>query len=296
MKTMKKGVVPSIIRMTTLVVLALFYSCASNVEEVLLEEGKLPSPENPISEGEQETIDALYDHLSQQDNISEMSIKEEFAAMQEYAQEVTMDFDIQRAIDSYNDGLNAKATDFDPDRMAILKQIDNIFITHGFTSKAKEELKRVRQSVETKIATGDANSDLLEHIRSYEYLTESKAFSNYLGAKYGSTTMQQRGPLKCTLYIIQLSYYLAKCASGQDYLACVQVTYYTALIAAECPGSSGDYEDPCLNSPDPCCGVHCRQGLYCINGDCVLDPDDPGCAQEPCPPGYICDGYNCIAL
>jgi hypothetical protein len=237
-------------------------------------------------------MDQMFQHLSQLPNVANMSFMEELSAMNAYAEQTNMSFNMQSAITSYNSAENGATSGFNRGEINILNDIDNILITYGFTPTAKSHLTSLRQDLESGNTRRAVDSALIESIRDLEYLTESPGFASYINAKSSGPSIQQRGFFKCLYYMLQVTYNLYKCAKTVG-IGCTKVIYYLDKLWQECPGSNG-YVDPCENSNNPCCGITCARGYTCADGDCIPDVNDPGCAVLGCPPGYDCNGYTCI--
>ena len=237
------------------------------------------------------TEEALYDHLSRQSHLPDMSTSEEFVSMHYYAEYMNLDFDIQRSIDSYNDAVNAQNT-VDPYAIAVSDQIFEIIMTYNFSNEAQGELQALRNSIENDGTLDEEHLWIPEHIRYMEYLCVSPAFSNYLDVKYGAA-LQSRGFLDCLFAMIKLSAALIKCGTSASIDDCVSAFTAFLKVLEKC-GRDSVIDMPCLFNPDPCCGVTCVKGFYCNMGTCVEDPNAPGCIQTGCPEGFDCINNECV--
>lgn len=278
----------------------IIYSC-SREDEVL------PTVQEELQERSAKTnyteMDQMFQHLSQLPNIAGLTVQQEMAAMNSYAQQINMSYNGQSPVNSYNSFTNGATVTYNRGEVGVLNSIEEIITTHGFNSTARNELRTLRQDLESgNVRRFTIDPSFIEHLIDLEYLCESTAFANYVSAKQsGSPGLQQRRIFKCISYVIFLAYYTLKC--GKDFAqyggpvsdSCNKVIYYLDKIWDKCgPGYGGVYVDPCLGSNNPCCGVNCARGFVCDNGTCIRDVNDPGCAVLGCPRGYSCNGYSCI--
>lgn len=84
-----------------------------------------------------------------------------------------------------------------------------------------------------------------------------------------------------------------ECSSNSDCDGCRACeaggTGRKICVYKECPaGQTCDYvQNACV--ADPCFGVQCLQGQYCVNGQCRGNACDPACGQ-----GYTCQNGQCV--
>lgn len=247
------------------------------------------------------TLDEFYNHLSNQKDIAQMDMSDKLVTLKEYAESENIEFDLQRAIERYENGLNK--IDLTKGDIFVQNQYDVIFsilTQYGLN----DELKFALDDYRKELINGATNSKIdvryynkvLERSWRIEYMATSEAFHNYLkqmpdGIELlkNNTNIQARGWWDCVLATLDLAQVLIKCAGG-DYLACLDIPEATTDVANECGGGDEPVVDPCENNPNPCCGISCIQGYECIDGNCVFDPWFDNC--DNCLPGEECvDGY-----
>lgn len=235
-------------------------------------------------------------------NLSKMKPSDRFMVLAESARINNVTFDYERAVSSYNDAYQyltlGKETYLSG--LELIKQLDDLVATYGFTPELGERLAAFQSVFDAQKDSYDSvNVEMVKgHIDLLLYLSNSEVAQKFASATKQFYTNKDLAVefrnFPCAEYAILAQAYTALCAIGKIYACPFAVYYWNKYFKCENSGGSGG--DPCANSPDPCCGVNCVSGYICINGSCVIDPNDPGCINNGCPPGYVCAQNQCIPI
>lgn len=259
---------------------------------------------NTDQESNHKTMDDLYNHLSLQPNLTQMNRSDQFQILNEFSISNNIEFDLQTAIEAYEKGIDqselTKGDIFVQNQYSIiLDKVTELGLTPELTS-AMEAYRNelIANSANSKI-DADYYKIVLEFSRTVEYMASSETFQNYLEKTPDGRTLlksdfsiQSRGWWDCVLANIALSAAIAACASSGGW-ACAGIPAAITNVARACGSDDDGPSDPCANSPNPCCGIHCSSNyVQAANCDCVPNPNS--CLVQGCPPGYECTSQGCI--
>lgn len=287
---------------TLAVVGVLITSCEKDVAKD--KQSNLSSYELNTNQGVNKTMDDLYNHLSTQPDLTQMGISGQFQILDEFSTLNGIEFDLQAAIDAYEKGIDQ--TDLSKEDIFVQSQY-SIILDKVTEFGLTPELTSAMEAYRNELIMNGANSKIdasyykivIEFSRTIEYMATSDAYKNYLEkTPEGSTLLQSdlgiqaRGWWDCVLANIALSAAIAACASSGGW-ACAGLPAAITNVARACGSDDDGPTDPCENSPNPCCGIHCS-GNYVQAANCDCVPDQNSCLVQGCPPGYECSSLGCI--
>ena len=281
-------------------------SCENSTTE--LTEIQQENPSLNISEPslDNKALEQVFSSLNQVKDIETYHISAQFEAIRSFLQKEGLEANLDNAIQSYQDGLNTAETSKDLSFMHTeIEYILDLLQTYGYTTNLTTALQAYRAELIANASNYDVEAVYIEEVLQFAMVTEFMATNpsakEYIGRispellVNPSETAVEKGFLECLFAQMALAAAFASCAATP--ILCLKVPAAILAVEKACGPDGGDPVDPCEGSTNPCCGVHCASGYYCNqNGDCVVDPNDPGCINNPCPPGYVCAGNECIPL
>ncbi len=244
------------------------------------------------------TMEVLFAHLSQQANLKDLSVHDQIMILNDFAKANNLFLDLQPAIESY-EAAPAKFQYISPDEefiIAEIKQLNQLIETHGYNARLSNALQAYRDDfiASTQHLALDANSFniVIGMIDQADFMASNPVMQNYLqqiNPQFVSGNAQERVSFQCWLARISLAAALASCALNP--FACAGIPFAIWTVTQEC---GSEYVDPCLNSPNPCCGITCIQGYICnSSGNCVEDTSYD-CNITGCLPGEQCLNGLCV--
>ena len=251
-------------------------------------------------------MEQLFSSLNQVKDVERYYIIDQFEAIRDFAQKEGLETNLDFALQSYQDGSNTAAMSKDLSFVHTeLEYIFSLLKTYRYTSGLSSALQAYRTELIANANTFDVEDQYIEEVLQFalvtEFMANNPAAQEYVGRispellVNPSETAVEKGFLDCLIAQMALAAAFAACAIKP--ISCLAVPAAILKVEEECGSDGGDPVDPCEGSTNPCCGVHCASGYYCNqNGNCVVDPNDPGCINNPCPPGYVCAGNECIPL
>ena len=244
-------------------------------------------------------LDQLFGQLLDRRDLAELSVAETFTLISDFAAREAIEFDLNQAIQAYESYTGEYQPEFDRIERLVVGPVFQLVEEHGVGRELQLEMQGYRRDLAGRQSEMTREEYLLAdyHAQFIEYLSVSETLQDYINAANDNALADydpgEKGLFDCFINTTLLGFYTAQCACGKLY-ACALVPYYVYKVADSCGGSGP--VDPCLNSPNPCCGSpQCASGyVQDVNCNCVVDPNDPGCINNPCPPGYSCAGNECI--
>ncbi|MEL6142816.1 MAG: hypothetical protein AAFU67_14495 [Bacteroidota bacterium] len=237
------------------------------------------------------TVELLFDHLLNQENLAQKSLAEQVLIMRDFADQEQMSFDLDAAIANY-DAATQQDANLDSKVARLLDQPLSLIYDHGFGQDLRNAIQGFRKELLTeKPNLSEEAYQLAEFNAQFiEYLAMNETLQTYLEVRGFEGLGTEKGLFDCFIYTGLIALYTVQCAEGKLY-ACGLLAYYVDKYVDECTGGN---EDPCENDPDPCCQVFCAAGYYCDNGQCVEDPYADPCAD--CLPHEQCLNNRCVGI
>lgn len=283
--------------------LALFCFCACDKESnSTTEEAPVVSANDltvPTDFSEYQAIEAIFGHLAKQEHLLNMSMSDQFVSMNLFAQYKGIPFNFEETIENYEASAEAVLRGEISEHIVQAEvDVSDLIHEHGFTADLQKQLELYRLNlVDHEAAMGEETvAAIASYVRLMEFLATSPNFGKYASRRLGIElgALPRTGFICCAAAQLALAAALAACAANPP-IGCLGVPSAILNVDRNCRPRGGEPVNPCENSPNPCCGVHCASGYYCNqNGNCVVDPNDPGCINNPCPPGFSCAQNQCI--
>ncbi len=250
------------------------------------------------------TFDAVFDHLSTIDNLADLSMQEQYIIMQNYARANGLHFNIQKAVSYYEDAMATQGQDvITVEEDFLLNELNNIkdlIQRHGFTPPLVDAIQVYKTDLtQFMIKDHEVNTDTYKAILSIAdqtiLMVTDVSFRRYIDqmdASFLHTNLDARFNWGCFWASLALAGAIAGCAAG-NLGSCLSIFLAELNVLKHC-GDDGGYVDPCLNSPNPCCGITCIQGYMCnASGNCVPDTSYD-CNITGCLPGEQCLNGLCV--
>ena len=250
------------------------------------------------------TIEELFTHLSQIENVQNLSMQDQYVILQNYATEKGINFDLSLATKAYEAALENEDGQITKEEEFFMKEIEtmkDLIQLYGFTPELVEALEIYKSNLisykkmdhDLDPTSYDAVIGMVNHTSE---MVTNNGFKRYIAVTSPvllNASFDERFNWGCFWASLALAGAIAGCASG--FLgSCLAI--FTAEIAVLENCSDNTYVDPCLNSPNPCCGVVCIQGYTCnSSGNCVVDIYYD-CTVTGCPPNEQCLNNLCVPL